>query len=307
MRAIGDPLFLKQTYGKGYQVGMHVNVEHVEEVKAMVASVLPGSNCLADPITGVVAVGVVKEDLGGLSRLFQWLEHSRRAKLAVREWGISNTTLEQVFLMLCVQNTEVNYVDPGRLDNQNQHALCPMCRTQFRSAVIVRVWSPVPADAHEADGDVEMQSSPLIALADSVCPDCARGNKHYFVSEAQALEASSDPTGAKMASLIEAAHVQAEVAKSNAMLAAFEAEESKDERGHEEDHEEPPSSESENLLSSASQSSVSNVPLTMAAVLSPYRSTVQGTAVSQVGHFRIIANLVQRIKLFPIIFCLRVG
>jgi hypothetical protein len=33
---------------------------------------------------------------------FQWLEHSKRAGVAVREWGISNTTLEQVWCCVCV-------------------------------------------------------------------------------------------------------------------------------------------------------------------------------------------------------------
>jgi hypothetical protein len=272
VRAIGDSLFLKQTYGNGYQVGMLVSVEHVEEVKTFVRTVLPGSACSADPITGVVAVGVVKEDLGGLSRLFQWLEHSRRAKTAVREWGISNTTLEQVFLMLCVQNTEVNYVDPGRQTTQNQHALCPMCRTRLRSAVIVRVWPPGSVE----DGvDDETQSSPLIALADSVCAECARGNRHYYIPEDQARAVAGNP--AALSAFIENAHVQAELAKTEAMLSALETEQPL------EDEEPSPVSESDALLPQVvAPHQLQLRPPTVASTTAPYQGSIQGTASAQV-------------------------
>jgi hypothetical protein len=50
--------------------------------------------------------------------------------------------LEQVFLMLCIQNTEVNFVDPMRQMAANQLNLCPMCRVNPRNAVIMRVWDP---------------------------------------------------------------------------------------------------------------------------------------------------------------------
>ena len=53
-------------------------------------------------------------------------------------------------------------------------------------------------------------SSPLIALADSVCSECARGNKHYYLTEAQAQRAVQDTTGGVLAGLIEEASVKAE-------------------------------------------------------------------------------------------------
>lgn len=282
MRAVGDPLFLKQTYGNGYQVGMLVNVECIPEVSELVRKVLPGSALSADAVTGVLAVGVVKEDLGGLARLFQWLEVSRRAKLAVREWGISNTTLEQVFLMLCVQNTEVNYVDPGRQTNENQHALCPMCRTRYRSSVIVRVWPPAPRDADDDDGENSLEMrSPLIALADSVCSECARGNKHYFLTEAQAQSAVQDTSGSVLASLIESAASKAEMAKTEAMLSTFEEEKIDDApglTGNAHSAANLQDAETEQLLPPPSPAQTNSA----VAAIVPYNSSVQGTAVSQV-------------------------
>jgi hypothetical protein len=283
VRAVGDPLFLKQTYGNGYQVGMLVELSHVEEVKALVSTVLPGSTCSADALTGVLAVGVVKEDLGGLARLFQWLEKSRRAKAAVREWGISNTTLEQVFLMLCVQNTEVNHVDPGRQANQNQQALCPMCRTRPRAAVIVRVWPPpAPVGAHagdDEDGDVEMQTSPLIALADSVCSVCARGNSHFYIDERQAREVAGDP--ALLTSFVESAQVRSEMAKTEQMLASMmEAEAGA--APEEEAEDAAPISDTQPLLMPTAPQQVIVAPPAVVFATNNYNRTVQSTAVAQV-------------------------
>lgn len=286
VRAVGDPLFLKQTYGNGYQVGMLVELAHVEEVKALVTTVLPGSSCSADPATGVLAVGVVKEDVGGLARLFQWLEKSRRAKAAVREWGISNTTLEQVFLMLCVQNTEVNYVDPNRQAQQTQHALCPMCRIRPRAAVIVRVWPPATAsasDEHKGDeDDVEVQTSPLIALADSVCTECARGNRHFYIDEQHAREAAADP--ALLARFVETAQVRAETAKTEEMLASMLQAESESGTVLEEEPEEfTQSADTQPLLMPTAPQQVIVAPPSTVFVASAYNKTLQGTAVAQVG------------------------
>ena len=271
-----------------------VQVTHVEEVKQLVATVLPGSNCIADAVTGVVAVGVVKEDLGGLSRLFQWLERSRRAKAAVREWGISNTTLEQVFLMLCVQNTEVNYVDPGRQASQNQQALCPMCRARLRASVVVRVWPPAAQAASTAldHKSNSVESEPLIALADSVCAECAAGNRHFLLTEEQALRAARDSSGAVMSALIEAARASSELAKSEALLAGYEAEAEMKLGDEEEDENDvrigrgaeggAQQQETERLLQPQQAPPPSPGPSQPPAQRNPYDSALRGSTTSQV-------------------------
>ena len=43
VRAFGDPLFLKQTYGKGYHVNLVVNRENIEEAQRLVTQALPSS------------------------------------------------------------------------------------------------------------------------------------------------------------------------------------------------------------------------------------------------------------------------
>ncbi len=41
VRALGDPLFLKQNYGKGYQVNLMVNHENIEEAQHLLSQALP--------------------------------------------------------------------------------------------------------------------------------------------------------------------------------------------------------------------------------------------------------------------------
>lgn len=178
VRALGDPLFLKQTYGNAYQVDLVVGMTSLLEVEALIKTMLPGSQVVVNADTGGVTVSVVRDDILGLPRLFTWLENIRRTPAVgidaslglpsappvvsstalsassalpqsttvspiVREWRVSNTTLEQVFLLLCVQNTELNYVDPAKALMQQNNALCPMCRTRPRNNVTLRRWKGI--------------------------------------------------------------------------------------------------------------------------------------------------------------------
>jgi ABC-type multidrug transport system ATPase subunit len=187
VRAFGDPLFLKQTFGKGYQVNILVREggcgdtslgemegyhSYSEEAQEMILSILPDAHCLYDENSLVMTVTVPKINLIGLPRLFSWLESSRRAQEMVKEWGVSNTTLEQVFLLLCVQNTEINLgvsSDPaaggggggGGGDREN---LCPMCNIRPREHVILR-----------------NLNQEMIVIPNSICWECSVNNPHYKI------------------------------------------------------------------------------------------------------------------------------
>ena len=105
VKAIGDSLFLKKNYGKGYQVNLTLEHDKGAEMSALLSHYLPSSTLInASAIgTGYLSVSVAKGDVQLLPRFFQWLERSSQAKKLLKEWSISNTTLEQVFLLLCVQ------------------------------------------------------------------------------------------------------------------------------------------------------------------------------------------------------------
>jgi ABC-type multidrug transport system ATPase subunit len=174
VRAFGDPLFLKQTFGKGYQVNIQIaKAEDYQETSELIINLLPDATCLYDENSLGMSVTVPKINLIGLPRLFTWLESSRRAQLMIKEWGVSNTTLEQVFLLLCAQNTEINMgMTPqsttpgpggsGPAGQPHPEALCPMCNIRPREHVLVR-----------------NMNQETIVLPNSICWDCSLNNPHF--------------------------------------------------------------------------------------------------------------------------------
>jgi hypothetical protein len=143
------------------------------QIQNLVTRVLPGAACTSDATTGSIAIGVSRRDIMHLPRLFAWLETSRKAASLVREWSISNTTLEQVFLQLCIQNTEVNYVDRR---NEADESMCAMCRERPKETALLRTLT-----------------GQIIIIPNSICSQCSSGNSHYVVSEEEGLSAGGDP------------------------------------------------------------------------------------------------------------------
>ena len=206
VRAFGDPLFLKQTYGKGYHVNLVVNRENIEEAQRLVTQALPSSQLVINTNSGEILVTVPKGDIRGLPRLFQWLESSARAVSVVKEWGVSNTTLEQVFLMLCVQNKEINYNANSLTENEvMQQKICPICHVFMKETVFMR----------NIGGQVML-------LPESVCSSCAVGNAgvHYYVDEAEAIALQALPERAeRMSAMLAAAQTKLEAAATQQLLA----------------------------------------------------------------------------------------
>ena len=166
------------------------------QIEHLVGKVLPGATCSADPTTGSIAIGVSRQDTIHLPRLFAWLERSRRAAALIREWSISNTTLEQVFLLLCVQNTEVNYVDRRHNVDEN---ICPMCRLRPKEAALLRTLT-----------------GQLIVVPASICSECSAGNTMYTVNEEEGLAAGRDPI--RINALLNIAQSRAALALTQAAL-----------------------------------------------------------------------------------------
>lgn len=163
----------------------------------MLKKSLPGSQFVGDSeTTGYVSVTVSRRDVYNLPRFFAWLESSPDAIAMVREWGVSNTTLEQVFLMLCKSSTDVNYVDHRE---EEDSMLCPMCRSRPKETVMVR---NIPGQ--------------IFLLPDAACAVCTVANKNYFVSEdefsrLQALPYPSIPFAEEMDKLLAAARDKATI------------------------------------------------------------------------------------------------
>lgn len=175
----------------------------MRDAQAMISQALPGSHCDINENSGGIIVTVPRGDIRGLPRLFAWLESSNKASTVVKEWGVSNTTLEQVFLMLCVQNTEVNYVAADDLENFQQ-VTCPMCHIRPKETVFMR--------------NVGNQ---LLILPESICYECSLNNRHYFVTEAEMKETlQAEDRNFKTKLLLTSAQLKAESAATKLLLDA---------------------------------------------------------------------------------------
>ena len=192
----------------------------MEYVQRLVQSILPGSRVSADRKTGLLSAAVVRDDVRGLARLFAWVEQSSRAKKMIKEWGISNTTLEEVFILICAQNADAQISDEQEGisgqegDNAISTRLCPMCHQKQRSAVVMKQYdtknrliskkrkmkiattsnsnsnsnsngatsstSPIMSTESESEPEPEETDS-LLAMPDSVCEDCSVANKYVLM------------------------------------------------------------------------------------------------------------------------------
>ena len=106
LRALGTSLFLKHRFGKGYQISMMAQAEdRVPALKEFVQRLLPGAEVLKGA-AAFLTVSVPKRMVSFIPSFFKALEDD--SSDLVKEWGISNTTLEEVFLRLAAQNKQVN-------------------------------------------------------------------------------------------------------------------------------------------------------------------------------------------------------
>lgn len=138
LRAAGTSLFLKATYGKGHTVSIQSDEANDEQIETIVKSTMPSAEMVATA-AGNHTISLPKSAVGSIPRLlgrlmteaglvkevsaqqlffrkaFRCVSAVLTAVLsfadeaaAIVQWGISNTTLEEVFLKLASHHTEVN-------------------------------------------------------------------------------------------------------------------------------------------------------------------------------------------------------
>ena len=119
LRANGSSLFLKNRFGKGHTISLLTDPANADAVEAA-ARELPGSEILSSA-AGNISVSLPRHAASGIPALFQKLMPGAGPPL-ISEWGISNTTLEEVFLRLCSQNSDINAIAE---DIQSDQAMDP--------------------------------------------------------------------------------------------------------------------------------------------------------------------------------------
>eukprot|EP01062_Namystynia_karyoxenos_P077648 TRINITY_DN785_c0_g1_i9.p1 TRINITY_DN785_c0_g1~~TRINITY_DN785_c0_g1_i9.p1 ORF type:complete len:1700 (+),score=542.22 TRINITY_DN785_c0_g1_i9:971-6070(+) len=142
LQAYGTPMFLKNHFGKGYQISLQAadGVEP-ETVEDYVREKLPGSEAVASS-AGNIRVSVSTSRRALIPRFFRHIEESRGL---VKSWGLSNTTLEEVFLRLCASSTEVN---AGGNDVREETSISELVRV--RSEVEAQLLDPAAPGADHA-------------------------------------------------------------------------------------------------------------------------------------------------------------
>lgn len=128
LRACGSSLFLKRRFGAGYQVTLTAKAQSVPRLRRLVGRTLPGADIIeGDAVaSGSMTVGCPTALLPSLApflrvveKFAMWQSASPRSASGggqlssivnggeplILEWGISNSTLEEVFLRLVAQQT----------------------------------------------------------------------------------------------------------------------------------------------------------------------------------------------------------
>lgn len=158
LRACGNSMFLKKTFGSGHTVTLISDVENTAHITDIVKCALPAAEIL-NTDAGNISVSLSRGALRGLPRLFATLMAEDGL---IKEWGISNTTLDEVFMRLAGQNdlnaavegsgnvSTIGVVrrprDPTTTDIDQQHVLCVLETTDPTGLVVV---SPVDTDTME--------------------------------------------------------------------------------------------------------------------------------------------------------------
>lgn len=99
IRVIGPALYLKNKFGDGYRLSLTCRVSDSGEVKSQISQYIPNSKVL-DERGGSIIVGVLMNEASQLIPVLRVLEGKAEGKLRslVNDWGISLSTLEEVFM-----------------------------------------------------------------------------------------------------------------------------------------------------------------------------------------------------------------
>ena len=222
LRACGTSLFLKRTYGKGHTISLLSDPAAVDQVKQLVQASMPSAEILGGDAAGSTSVSVKRSAVRGIPRLFSSLMAEDGL---ITEWGISDTTLEEVFLRLAAQNHEVNASIEGGGDDvgrvqlvRQQEVLCVLEAASPSTIVVVEPTDsglevvPLPEDAddpmalEDMDEAVNMEqlvlpvssaSEPTTQMVEVVVPPASQGGQQMEIEVGGQRVAVQLPAGAQ--------------------------------------------------------------------------------------------------------------
>ena len=97
-KCIGQSAELKRRYGTGFALSIATkgNKRVMKELEKFVEQTFPTSQLMMEPINGSYTFEIPRQNVD-LSNVFSEVE-SARDRLQIEDWGITETTLEEVFL-----------------------------------------------------------------------------------------------------------------------------------------------------------------------------------------------------------------
>lgn len=95
VKAFGNSIHLKNKFGKGYRISVVVDNENMERFKALAYDMVPGIH-LADDSAGALIYDFNYQQSAYIPRFVKYLDEN--PDNYVNTWGMSQTTLEEVFL-----------------------------------------------------------------------------------------------------------------------------------------------------------------------------------------------------------------
>lgn len=97
LRAINNSITLKNKFGEGYRVSVVTDKVESENVKNTIKKFIPSAT-LEDDAAGALIYKFPASSLDKIPDFVNWLESNKDG--VVKSWGISQSTLEEVFLKL---------------------------------------------------------------------------------------------------------------------------------------------------------------------------------------------------------------
>lgn len=108
-KCIGNSLFLKNHYGEGYRISIITN--YPDQTFKLLLDIVPSAK-LEDSSGGSLMVSVPRTEPKQIERLFRVMEGEEESELVglINDWGISNSTLEEVFIKATDQPKKSPYL-----------------------------------------------------------------------------------------------------------------------------------------------------------------------------------------------------
>ncbi|KAL7753206.1 hypothetical protein RI367_000981 [Sorochytrium milnesiophthora] len=149
VQATGTSLELKNAHGTGYQINLLTWQNRIDELHTFVTEALPQAHVSASTATSLSVV-VGREDMAHLPAFLNKLQTVMRlpeSERVVRDWGLQNASLEQVFLKLTrkVEETPAEKAAQEKLADagltQADERSLPKLSTSFR--LPTQIWAVI--------------------------------------------------------------------------------------------------------------------------------------------------------------------